>query len=96
MLVKLVIKIVPDKNENQKSSSEPRFRFVEEHMLRTPPLAVQQVKNEIIEMADTAMTNFDAACEIVCTLDYKNAEEFRLRENRLNFLNKELVKFIVE
>lgn len=95
VLVKLVIKIVPDKNENQKSSSEPRFRFVEEHMLRTPPLAVQQVKNEIIEMADTAMTNFDAACEIVCTLDYKNAEEFRLRENRLNFLNKELVKFIV-
>lgn len=95
LLVKLVTKIVPEKKDKQKNTSEPHFRFVEEHMLRTPPLAVQQVKNEIIEMAETAMTNFDAACETVCTLNFDNAEQFRQREKQLNFLHKELVKFIV-
>ncbi|MDE6355640.1 MAG: Na/Pi cotransporter family protein [Clostridia bacterium] len=95
LLVKLVEKIVPEKKTVQKSPSEPSFRFVEEHMLRTPPLAVQQVKNEIIEMAETAMANFDAACKIVCTLDFGNVEEFRRREKQLDFLHKELIKYIV-
>lgn len=96
LLVKLVTKIIPEKKnkrENEKETS--RFQFIEEHMLRTPPIAVQQIKNEIVGMADTAMQNFNTACEIACTLDYKDIDAFRMREEQLNFLNKELAKFIV-
>lgn len=95
LLVKLVTKIVPDKKHKQSDPNEPHFRYIEEHMLRTPPLAVQQIKNEIIQMAETALKNFQTSCEIVCTLNYGNIEEFRHRENQLNFYNKELVRFIV-
>ncbi len=95
LLVKLVTKMVPDKKDKNAVPEGPRFSFVEEHMLRTPPIAVQQIKNEIIQMADTAMLNFNAACEVVCTLNYEHIALFRARENQLNFLNNELVRFIV-
>jgi len=95
LLVKLVTKIVPDKKESAKEQL-PHFEFIEEHMLRTPPIAVQQIKNEIIAMAETAINNFYTACEIICTLDYKDIDLFRAREENLNFLNRELVQIIVE
>lgn len=95
LLVKLVTKIVPDKKKELSDNAADKFRFVEEHMLKTPPLAVQQVKNEISAMAETAIKNFNCSCDIVCSLDYSRIEEFRAREENLNFLNKELVRFIV-
>ena len=95
LLVKLVTKIVPDKKKEPSDNAVGKFRFVEEHMLKTPPLAVQQVKNEISAMAETAIKNFNCSCDIVCSLDYSRIEEFRAREENLNFLNKELVRFIV-
>ncbi len=68
-LVKLVTKIVPDKSGKGTSEDEPHFRFLEEHMLRTPPIAVQQIKNEVVDMAYIAIKNFELSCEIVCTLN---------------------------
>jgi len=95
LLVKLVTLIVPEKKSKQPTDGQLHLHFVDEHMLRTPPIAVQQTKNEIIAMAETAIVNFDLACEIVCSLNYEKIEQFRKNENQLNFLNKELVKFIV-
>lgn len=95
LLVKFVTKIVPDRAAKDEKGDEPHFRFIEEHMLRTPPIAVQQIKNEILDMAEISIANFDLSCKIICTLDYSEAEEFRRRERQLDFLNKELVRFIV-
>lgn len=96
LLVKLVTKIVPDKRGDSGKSDAPHFMFVEEHMLTNPPIAVQQTKREILQMAKIALDNFDISTEIVCTLDYAKVETFRANEKQLNFLNKELAKFIVE
>ncbi len=94
LLVKLVIKFIPDKKDKRQKVTEPSFRFFEEHMLRTPPIAVQQIKNEIIEMANTAVSNFDTACSIICDLNYENIETFRFREKQLNFLQNKLAQII--
>lgn len=94
LLVKLVVKIIPDKKDDRQNAKEPSFRFFEEHMLRTPPIAVQQIKNEIIEMANTAASNFDIACKVICDLNYENIETFRIHEKQLNFLQSELVQAI--
>lgn len=95
-LVKLVSKIVPDKKGAPLQDIKPRLYFVEEHMLKNPPVAVQQVKREIINMAEIALNNFNIASEIVCSLDYQKAEEFKENETQLNFLNKELASFIAK
>ncbi len=94
LLVKFVTKIVPDKKTSAKEGAGPHFDFVEEHMLKTPPVAVQQTKREILGMAHTAMQNFEIACGIACTLDYAKEAEFRANEIKLDYLNKELAKFI--
>lgn len=95
VLVKLVTKLIPDKKDKREAANEPHFRFIEEHMLRTPPIAVQQIKNEILDMANTANQNFHTACKIICTLNYEEIEAFRYREKQLNFLNHELAQVIV-
>lgn len=93
--VKLVCKILPNKKKKDEQPAE-HFYYIDEHMLSTPPIAVQQTKNEIVNMAEIALHNYDLACDVICTLDYSQIEKFRQNENELNFLNKEIARFVVK
>lgn len=93
--VKLVCKILPDKKKKDEQPAEHLY-YIDEHMLTTPPIAVQQTKNEIVNMAEIALHNYDLACDVICTLDYSQIEKFRQNENELNFLNKEIARFVVK
>lgn len=95
LLVKLVTKIIPEKKKKEDKDA-PHLYYIDEHLLTTPPIAVQQTKNEIVNMAEIAMRNFTLSCDIVCSMDFKNIEKFRNNEKQLNFLNKELVRFIIK
>lgn len=95
LLVRLVTKLIPDK-KTDKDKSEPHLRFLDEHMLATPPIAVQQTKNEVIAMAETARDNFVLACEIASTLDFARVGEFRANETELNYLNRNITAFVVK
>lgn len=95
LLVKAVTKIIPDKKEKPDPNA-PRCYFVDEHLLITPPLAVQQVKNEVLHMAKISFENFSLSFNMICTLDFAKIEEFRRNETELNFLNKELGAFIAK
>lgn len=64
-------------------------------MLRTPPLAVEQTKREIMGMSELAMENFDRALGIITTLDFKERELFNKVEEKINFINRTLVDFVV-
>ena len=91
-LVALVERIIP--GNDAESDDAPHFYFVDYHLLRTPAVAVGQVKSEILNMAEIALSNFTIACNIAITLDYTEEAAFRKAENELNFLNRELVVFI--
>lgn len=93
--VKFVCKILPEKKKPEEQPKE-HFYYIDEHMLSTPPIAVQQTKNEIVNMAEIALHNYDLACDVICTLDYSQIEKFRQNENELNFLNKEIARFVVK
>ena len=92
-LVKLSQRLIAD-DEDIKDTE--RFYFVDEHMLSTPSIAVDQVKKEIINMARIANDNFNIAIDIITYQDYKDLEKFRSNERELNFLNQNLVDFIVK
>lgn len=95
--VKLSEKILPEKpSKKETTSSEERLYYIDEHLLKTPPIAVQQTKNEIVNMAEIAMRNFTLSLDTICTMDYSQLETFRKNENELNFLNREIVHFIVK
>lgn len=95
LLVKLVTKIIPDNKSQTDDKNAPRLFYIDDNMLSTPPIAVQQTKNEIVNMAEIAMRNFDLSCDIVCTLDFSRIGQFRANETQLNYLNKEIVRFII-
>lgn len=97
LLTKLVTKIVSESEEEiKKEASTKRLHYVDVHMLKTPPVAVAQVKNEIVNMADLAMRNFEYSLKTISSLDFKDEKIFTDTEDEINFINNELVKFVVE
>ncbi|MDE6107814.1 MAG: Na/Pi symporter, partial [Oscillospiraceae bacterium] len=91
-LIALVSHLVPDRGE-ELARREHRLYYLDENMLSTPPIAVQQLKNEIVNMADLALKNFSLSLQIICTLDFSRAEEFKATEEELNYLSGALVGF---
>ncbi len=95
-LVKTVSKVIPDTKEDSAAKEEFRLYYVDRNMLKTPPIAVDQLKKEIINMADIAMRNYIYSLEAICHLDFSKQEQFSKNEKELDYINKELVKFVVE
>lgn len=93
VLVRTVCRIVPDKEVTP--SAAPRLKYLDPSMLSTPAVALRQLKTEIENMAEMAMTNFHRSIKIITTMDYDDIEAFRDTENQLNFLNKELLRYSV-
>ena len=92
-LVTLVKRLVPDKP--LVTESEFTLRYVDENMLRTPPMAVSQVKREILRMADIALVNLDRSLNMAVHLDFTEKNAFERDERQLNFINRELIGFVV-
>jgi len=65
-------------------------------MLRTPIIAVNQVKLEIENMAAVAIHNFDLAVDIITKVDFEKMDEFNDNEKQLNYLNRSLIPYIVQ
>lgn len=96
LLVKLVSKMVPEKHKDEKKD-EPHLYYLEERLLRTPPVAVAQMKNEVINMAEIAKNNFDVCVDAVMRAKVSDViEDVQRNENTLNFLNREMAKYLVK
>ena len=96
-LVQLVCKIIPEKQSTTaEDPSAPHFHFVDEKMLRTPIIAVNQVKLEIENMAAVAIHNFNLAMDIISKVDFAKMEEFNENEKQLNYINRNLIPYIVQ
>ena len=93
-LVNMVCRIVPD--DDAIDPDAPHLYYLDDNMLTTPPMALQQTKREILNMADLAMQNFNLSLDIICTLDFKDSNKFQVREEELNFLNQAIVDFVVK
>jgi phosphate:Na+ symporter len=92
-LVSLVKRMIPQKLPAQ--SAEFSLRYVDENLLRTPPVAVSMVKREILRMADIALQNMDRSIEMASQLDFSELSLFERDERQLNYINRELVAFVV-
>lgn len=94
-LVKMVCRIIP-KEAGAEEKSRSRFYYIDRNMLKTPPIAALQTKNEIVNMATLAMRNFNLSLDMVSSLDLERLEEFRHTEEELDWLNNQIVAFVVD
>ena len=96
LLIGLAIKLVPEQQEVKQEATGLRFYYVNEYLFKTPAVAVQQTKNEIVNMADIALHNYHLALDTISTLDFSRLDEFKENEDELDFLNKGLAKYITK
>lgn len=90
-LVNIACKLVKDQPAQQ--TDEPHLYFLDPQMLRTPVVAIRQLKEEIENMAQLALQNYQRAIRDVTTLDDSERDEFNRTERQLNYLNRELVHY---
>ena len=90
-LVNLACRIIKDQPTQQ--TDEPHLYFLDPQMLRTPVVAIRQLKEEIENMAQMALQNYQRAIRDVTTLDDSERDEFNRTERQLNYLNRELVHY---
>ncbi len=94
-MVKVVCRIIPDE-KTSRDPNAPHLFFIDDNMLKTPPVALQQVKSEIMNMARIAMENFNRSLHIICKMDFSESKEFAKKENLLNYLNAAIVDFVIK
>ncbi len=96
LMVKVSEKVMPEKQRSA-NEDEPHLYFLEERLLRTPPVAVAQLKNEIENMAKIAKSNFDKCMDAVMVGKVSDViDEIAKNEKCLNFLNREITKYLVK
>jgi len=91
VLVSIACRLIKDVPAVQ--SNEPHLYFLDPQMLRTPVVAIRQLKAEIENMAYLAIQNYQRSIHNVTTLDNSDREEFNRTEEQLNYLNRELVHY---
>ena len=91
-LVRFIERIVPDKTDELTHT----LKFIDNRELRTPAIAVMQVKKEIENMANLAKTNLELGFHEVCTQEGKYDSEIENRENAIDYINAEVTRFLIK
>ena len=97
-LIDLVKHILPDKKPKiiPEDENGAHLFFLDENMLTTPAIAVLEVKNEIVKMAEFAMDNVKRSSRIIRTLDFTEKEEFDQIENQIDYMNFAISQFLIK
>ncbi len=93
-LAKLVEKIVKENKKDQKEAL--RLQYLDENILTNGPIAVNQMRKELVGMAELARENFDRSMKSLITGDVSERETFDQVEKKINFLNRETTKYLVK
>lgn len=93
VLIKISCLLVPDK---EPEDSKLEFKFYDEKLLATPPVAVEQIGKEVVRMAQLARDNFDRAATALINNDTSNVEKIESVEEVINFLNHGITRHLVK
>ncbi|MBO5374865.1 MAG: Na/Pi cotransporter family protein [Clostridia bacterium] len=92
-LVDLSIVVIKDKKFDEENR---QLKFVDERLLKTPAVAVMQVKKEVEYMASLAKENLGRAFEEMQNKDGKNKTELYQVESTINFTNNAMTKYLIQ
>jgi phosphate:Na+ symporter len=90
LLAKLVVKLVPEKAGDL--AAKPVV--LEEHLLNTPVIALEQAKLEIIRMAKTAKTALENSVDGIVNDDRRKLESTRQIEDYLDEFQYEITSYL--
>lgn len=91
-LVKYSCRVIKDKKEESESLS---FKFVDDRLLSTPPVALMQVKKEIDYMASLVQENIKLSFVAMDSGSAEYDEKIAQNEAIIDFTNSELTKYLI-
>ena len=91
-LVKISTLLVRDKNDKKADETE----MLDIRLLKTPAIAVGQVRKQLLKMADLAYSNYKSSLNMLLTGDISNKEEFAKVEDSINANNSNIVHYLIE
>ena len=93
---KYVVKFVEIIIKEKDTEFVHTLKFIDDLELRTPAIAVMQVKKEIENMAVLAKENLEKSFYELCHQEGKFEEEIDKRENQIDYLNAEITSFLIK
>lgn len=93
-LAKFVSMIVPEKKKDQENAS--KLSYLDENILTSGPIAVAQMRKELVNMAEIARQNLRRGMNALINLDTSDKEAMEHSEAKLDFLDKEITKYLVK
>ncbi|MDE6550389.1 MAG: Na/Pi cotransporter family protein [Clostridia bacterium] len=101
VLTKLATLIVPDKKSDGKSKSKSKrepssLKYVDERLLSSPSIAIEQFRRELMRMMDIACKNLDIAMSAVIDVDLSKQGEFDEADRLLSKINSELIHYLIK
>ena len=94
LLTKLASAVIREKRGGK--DDEPHMYFIDDRFLQTPPIAVAQVKRETDHMGELAKANLKRSMTAVLQLDLSELEAAQKDEERINYINKGMAKYLIK
>ncbi len=95
--VKQLVRFATFAIKERKVEAEVRqLRFVDERLLKTPPVAVMQVKKEVEYMVSLAKENLERSFAALTGAADTYTAEIKEREGIINFTNNALTKYLIK
>ena len=93
LVVKLACLIIPEKSVEE---DQFKFMYIDDRMLSTPPVAVGNLRKEIVRMGEIAKTNINDAVAMLINENVDNIESIRENEDMLNKFNKNITAYLTK
>ena len=82
--------------DKPKAEETRQFKYVDDRLLKTPPIAMMQVKKEIEYMISLAKENIENSFEAIFTGSDKNGKAIYENESVIDFTNHGLSKYLIK
>ena len=97
IFVLISMKIIKTENDkNKKKQWRKAFNHINKRFLKVPSIAERQIKKEIKDIIDLSKNNMDINIKELIEQNNQYSEEINLRNEMINYLNFEAVKFLVK
>ena len=94
IITKIACIIIPGEEETDKEAC--RLKYVDERILKTPPIAVNQITKEIERMGNLSKRNFELSMQSLLNKDEKLIETVEENEEVIDYLNQSITTYLVK
>ena len=94
LLVKFASWVIKDKPAPEDEVHQ--LNFIDDRLLKTPPIAVAQTQKEIMQMAELAKENLSLSINALLTNEYVNRDKIARNEAKINYTYHAVARYLIK